>query len=78
VRAEGLEPSSSLEHRHLKPARFPFRHARAHRDPTGSSGDEMSVMLPNLASYRDETEALAHGLATGNRAVPSWGDDYTS
>ena len=50
VRAEGLEPSSSLEHRHLKPARFPFRHARAHRDPTGSSGDEMSVMPPNLAS----------------------------
>src|ERR1700761_3019220 len=28
VRAEGLEPSRSFEHRHLKPARMPFRHAR--------------------------------------------------
>lgn len=29
VRAEGLEPSRSFEHRHLKPARMPFRHARS-------------------------------------------------
>ncbi len=29
MRAEGLEPSRSLEHRHLKPARLPFRHARS-------------------------------------------------
>ena len=29
VRAEGVEPSCSFEHRHLKPARIPFRHARS-------------------------------------------------
>jgi hypothetical protein len=29
VRAEGVEPSCSFEHRHLKPARMPFRHARS-------------------------------------------------
>jgi hypothetical protein len=34
VRAEGLEPTRSFEHRHLKPARLPFRHARALSDPT--------------------------------------------
>ena len=28
VRAEGLEPTRSLEHRHLKPACLPFHHAR--------------------------------------------------
>jgi hypothetical protein len=28
VRAEGFEPSRSLEHRHLKPACLPFHHAR--------------------------------------------------
>lgn len=28
VRAEGLEPTRSYEHGHLKPARLPFRHAR--------------------------------------------------
>ncbi len=28
MRAEGLEPSSSLEHRLLKPACIPFHHAR--------------------------------------------------
>lgn len=32
VRAEGLEPTRSLEHRHLKPARLPFRHAREDSD----------------------------------------------
>jgi DNA-binding transcriptional regulator of glucitol operon len=34
VRAEGLEPSRSLEHRHLKPARMPFRHARKPHERT--------------------------------------------
>jgi hypothetical protein len=29
VRAEGFEPSRSLEHRHLKPACLPFHHARS-------------------------------------------------
>ena len=29
MRAEGFEPPSSLEHRHLKPACIPFHHARA-------------------------------------------------
>jgi hypothetical protein len=40
VRAEGLEPSRSLEHRHLKPARMPFRHARAPSDRTAQLVDE--------------------------------------
>ncbi len=30
MRAEGLEPTRSLEHRHLKPACLPFHHARKH------------------------------------------------
>jgi hypothetical protein len=42
VRAEGLEPSRSLEHRHLKPARIPFRHARALSDPTAPISDELA------------------------------------
>ncbi len=29
MRAEGVEPSNSFERRHLKPVRFPFRHARS-------------------------------------------------
>lgn len=31
VRAEGFEPTRSLEHRHLKPACLPFHHARKRR-----------------------------------------------
>ena len=36
MRAEGLEPSRSFEHRHLKPACLPFHHARAPSDPNAS------------------------------------------
>jgi DNA-binding transcriptional regulator of glucitol operon len=34
VRAEGFEPSRSLEHRHLKPACLPFHHARKPHERT--------------------------------------------
>jgi hypothetical protein len=40
VRAEGFEPSRSLEHRHLKPACLPFHHARKLHEPTAQLVDE--------------------------------------
>ena len=43
MQAEGLEPSRSFEHRHLKPARMPFRHARAPSDRTVPSRRAESV-----------------------------------
>jgi hypothetical protein len=39
VRAEGFEPSRSLEHRHLKPACLPFHHARKLHEPTAPLAD---------------------------------------
>ena len=64
TRAEGLEPSSSLEHRRLKPARLPFHHAREHpqsRQQGRRSGTSSMVDLrgdPVLGGEGDRVYAL--------------------
>jgi hypothetical protein len=52
VRAEGLEPSRSFEHRHLKPARMPFRHARASASQTTARGTFKGCPLHIVAGLR--------------------------
>jgi DNA-binding transcriptional regulator of glucitol operon len=52
VRAEGFEPSRSLEHRHLKPACLPFHHARAPRDRTACTVQRVRLrVLANHPRY---------------------------
>jgi hypothetical protein len=48
VRAEGFEPSRSLEHRHLKPARIPSSATPAPGDGTASINEELSAVAPNV------------------------------
>ena len=48
VRAEGLEPSRSFEHRHLKPARMPFRHARGAGSYRLDHPPTCRLLLPSL------------------------------
>ena len=65
VRAEGFEPSRSFEHRHLKPARMPFRHARSVPIVPPRSRADSSAALPNLAPNR--REALSTNSSGPNR-----------
>src|SRR5246500_558229 len=63
VRAEGFGPSRSFEPRHLKPARMPFRHARAPRsyrsDPaTNEAGRKTAEYLLRVSTTRRRRSAL--------------------
>ena len=62
MRAEGLEPSSSREHRLLKPACLPFHHARG-RQCRGSSSEAVEAkeldVVARLAVEREVGEDLA-------------------
>jgi hypothetical protein len=50
VRAEGFEPSRSLEHRHLKPACLPFHHARSVAIVPVSPPKNLSAVPDSLGS----------------------------
>ncbi len=50
MRAEGLEPPSSFEHRHLKPACLPFHHARARTKSRPPESIRSAGDLTNLCS----------------------------
>ena len=60
MRAEGLEPTSSFEHRHLKPACLPFHHARSVVNRTA----EKPVAARRAARYR-------RGVSTTRRRRPA-------
>jgi DNA-binding transcriptional regulator of glucitol operon len=61
VRAEGLEPSRSFEHRHLKPARMPFRHARKPHERTAFA------LLSSCPRRRPTTSGYFLGMSTTRR-----------
>ena len=63
VRAEGVEPSRSLEHRHLKPACLPFHHARSGADRTARRFEKICRRL--LLNWVD------HGGERGKQVRPA-------
>ena len=80
VRAEGFEPSRSFEHRHLKPARMPFRHARAQRsyrsnpatNEPAQSTPEYRLGVSTTRRRRSALIALVILAASGCLALGWW------
>lgn len=72
MRAEGLEPTRSLEHRHLKPACLPFHHARGacRSYRLGSPGNVKEV--PTTRSRRFALILLVIVAAAGCLALGWW------
>ena len=71
MRAEGLEPTRSLEHRHLKPACLPFHHARKPVDPIAADHRyRLDVSIPRRRKYG--LLVLAIVAAAGCLALGWW------
>ena len=66
MRAEGFEPSRSLEHRHLKPACLPFHHARKRHKRTDPRGSTSLV-----GDLLDVTPRYLLGMSTTRRRRPA-------
>ena len=71
MRAEGFEPTRSLEHRHLKPACLPFHHARKPVDPIAADHRyRRDVSIPRRRKYG--LLVLAVVAAAGCLALGWW------
>ena len=63
VRAEGLEPSSSFEHGHLKPARLPISpRPHAERSYRRNRARNLSVPRPSLSSNARRVHEIRGGI----------------